>query len=97
MAEFTELQQLADGRSGFIPMLHGNRNKTQTIAIGPSSAASEAFDASTTVIWLTIDQDCRFEIGDAPVATSQSTLLKAELLQIPILVKPGEKLALIEA
>ena len=68
----------------------------QTVAIGGSSAASSAFNASTRFVCLTPKADCHIQIGAAPTATT--SLLPLTAGQVYYFgVTPGHKVAVIQA
>ena len=68
----------------------------QVVAIGASSAASSAFNASTRFVCLTPKADCHIQIGAAPTATT--SLLPLTSGQAYYFgVTPGHKVAVIQA
>jgi hypothetical protein len=68
----------------------------QTVAIGASSAASSAFNASTRFVCLTPKADCHIQIGATPTATT--SLLPLTAGQVYYFgVTPGHKVAVIQA
>lgn len=68
----------------------------QTVAIGGSSAASSAFNASTRFVCLTPKADCHIQIGATPTATT--SLLPLTAGQVYYFgVTPGHKVAVIQA
>jgi len=68
----------------------------QTVAIGGSSAASSAFNASTRFVCLTPKADCHIQIGAAPTATTSLLPLTAGQAYY-FGVTPGHKVAVIQA
>ena len=68
----------------------------QVVAIGASSAASSAFNASTRFVCLTPKADCHIQIGATPTATT--SLLPLTSGQAYYFgVTPGHKVAVIQA
>ena len=68
----------------------------QVVAIGASSAASSAFNASTRFVCLTPKADCHIQIGATPTATT--SLLPLTAGQVYYFgVTPGHKVAVIQA
>lgn len=68
----------------------------QTVAIGASSAASSAFNASTRFVCLTPKADCHIQIGATPTATTSLLPLTAGQAYY-FGVTPGHKVAVIQA
>ncbi len=66
------------------------------LAIGATSAASSAFNASTRFVCLTPKADCHIQIGATPTATT--SLLPLTAGQVYYFgVTPGHKVAVIQA
>ena len=68
----------------------------QVVAIGASSAASSAFNASTRFVCLTPKADCHIQIGATPTATTSLLPLTAGQAYY-FGVTPGHKVAVIQA
>jgi hypothetical protein len=66
----------------------------QTVAIGGSSAQSNAFSSSTNLIRVHTDSICSVEIGSNPIATTASQRMAANQTEY-FQVQPGQKLACI--
>ena len=66
------------------------------LAIGATSAASSAFNASTRFVCLTPKADCHVAFGETPVATTNSKQLTAGQ-DYYYGVTPGHKVAVIAA
>jgi len=66
----------------------------QTLAIGASSVASNAFNALTGLVLLSSDAVCSIVFGATPVAAATNFRLPANTV-IPFAVGPGQKVAVI--
>jgi hypothetical protein len=68
----------------------------QTVVIGATSTASNAFNASTTIVELVSDVVCSIAVGTAPIATATSRRLAANVpIQIGVPAGKNYKIAVI--
>lgn len=67
---------------------------SQTVAIGVSSVASNAFSQTTYLVRLHTDSICSFVFGTAPVATATNARMAASQTEY-FAVVPGQKVAVI--
>ncbi len=68
----------------------------QIVVVGASSAASNVLNASTTIVELVSDVVCSFVVGTAPVATTTSRRLAANVpIQIGVPAGKNYKIACI--
>jgi hypothetical protein len=67
----------------------------QTVAIGASSAQSNAFSAQTNLIGVASDSTCSIKVGASPTVTAASMRIPANAPPEYFAVSPGQKLAVI--
>lgn len=94
----TEGKNLANGpyQEGIAQMMTLPPVAEQTKAIGASSVQTSAFNATTNLIRVHTDTDCHIAVGSNPTATISTLRLVAGTTEY-FGVKPGHKLAVIEA
>lgn len=86
ITEYTEIgrdRQAASIQSG----LEDGTRVNQTVAIGGSSVASNAFNANTRMVRLHTDAICSIDFGKAPTATTAKSRMAAnttEYFSIPL-------------
>lgn len=72
----------------------------QTVTVGASSAASAAWNASTTRVILTATTDCWVAFGATPTASAGAAgnvFVPAGIYGYPFIITAGQKLAVIQA
>lgn len=96
VTEFKAIEPVtkAWGAQAFVQAAEQPAVAEQTVAIGGSSTASSAFNASTTFVRLHTDSICSIEFGPTPTASATTARMAADQTEY-FGVTPGTKVAVI--
>ena len=92
ITEFRKLGEDVQGRS--VPVANWPANRKQTLSF-TATAASSAFKSGTRFIRIVASTAFHYNVGDAPLATTNDALLPANTVEI-IGVSPSDKIAAID-
>ena len=90
VTEFLDLQRLRS--HDFAPIVQYPPITNQSITF-TTNVQSDAFSEICSIILLQCEDDCFYEVGENPEATTGSTRLPASVKERYIGVKPGHKIA----
>lgn len=99
MATLYVTEYAGPSRGGQIQTVHGRRLVKNNVAIGASSAVSNAFGSNTSIVRVAADASCSFvfssDDGVSPTATATDQYMPSGGVEY-FTVKPGDFIAVIQ-